>query len=113
MIWLLIQKLKKQAVSSLCDHSQVRMCQFACLNARACELYLHPCKLVHTYDASKSISASKSTCEPGQRKLKRKRRKKNPFLLTLVLVLASPRFTHTFSCAYVCTYACVVRVNQP
>ena len=35
----------------------------------------------------------------------------------LALVLALPRFTHTFSCAYAYAYAyayvCVVRVNQP
>ena len=70
-------------------------------------------RLVHTYDASTSISARKSTSEPGQLK---------PtsmlvlvlvvmLLLVLVLVLASSRFTRPFSCAY--AYACVVCVNQP
>ena len=37
-------------------------------------------------------------------------RKRNVVLL-LTLVLASPRFTHTFSCTY--AYAWVVHVNQP
>ena len=61
-------------------------------------------RLVHTYVASISASTStstrKSTCEPWRCRHK---------------LLASPRFTRTFSCAYTCacTYGCVVRVNQP
>ena len=52
-----------------------------------------PLRLIHTYDASAS------------------------YTLVLAFVLALPRFTGTFTCAYAyaCTYAyaCVVRVNQP
>ena len=39
-------------------------------------------------------------------------RKRNIFLL-LTLALASSQFIRTFSCAYLCAYACVARVNQP
>ena len=56
-------------------------------------------RLVHTYDASTSIR--KSMCEPGQCK-----RKKENVSFSCAL-LASPRFTCTFS------YACIIRVNQP
>ena len=63
-------------------------------------LYLR-LRLVHTYHASISISTTKSSCEPGRRK------HKNKHISTFVL--ASSWVTRTFSC----TYAYVVRVNQP
>ena len=73
----------------------------------ACVVPVHTSwKPAHTCDSSAGISTAykqkhkqKATCEPGQRKLKKKKR---------ALVLASSRFTHV---AYACV--CVVRVNQP
>ena len=76
---------------------------------------------VHTYDASVGISASrtisttKSTCEPGRRKHKRKKNLfcgKTFLFLMLALVFASSRFTRTFSCACVVREpACCLRVD--
>ena len=74
-------------------------------------------RLLHTYDASMSISAStsisarKSVCEPGQCKHKCKRKKKKRFPSSYACACVAC----TFSCAYACAYACacIVRVNQP
>ena len=50
--------------------------------------------LVHTYDASISTSARKSTCEPGRHKHKHKRKK-----------------TRNVSSSYACACACVAPVH--
>ena len=44
-------------------------------------------RLVHTYDASVSISTRKSACKPGRRKHKRKQKKNGPFSLNSFLCL--------------------------
>ena len=78
-------------------------------------------RLVHTYDASISISIStrKSMCEPRRRKHKCKRKKKESISFSYACTCAcvAPPFTHTFLALIVLTYmnayACVVRVKQP
>ena len=81
------------------------------LSDRKCVNFL---RLVHTYDASISISPSaststsirKSTCEPGRRKQKCQRKKKENVFLSYSCVAQVHKY---ISCA--CAYASVVRVN--
>ena len=74
-------------------------------------------RLVHTYDASISISTRKSMCEPRRRKHKCKRKKKESISFSYACTCACVAlpFTHTFLALIVLmnAYACVVRVKQP
>ena len=74
-------------------------------------------RLLHTYDASMSISAStsisarKSMCELGQCKHKCKRKKKKHFPSSYACACVAPVHTYFFLC--LCLHLCLHRTCEP